>query len=139
MADKFLKMRAEVLGLHEVPPDLAPYVHMAASLFESECKRLARMMPDRRIGTAPHILLQSAALAIAHSRLAYSEGRADAGARFARDSRENMSAAWDTAMKESKARKDVRNEDDGYDAPAELPEMSPEELAAALKQLGAKS
>lgn len=136
MNSRFLKERAEVLGLHDVPPDLADYIHAAASLFEAERRRLARMMPDRRLETAPSILLQNAALSLAYSRLAYSEGRADAGARFARDSKENILEAHRLAKIESLAR--MTSAKDRYEDDDEDLQLSEAEYKQLLAAAGSK-
>lgn len=122
----YLKQRAAVLGLHDVPPDLEMYVTAAASFYEAESVRLAKMMPDRKVGTAPNLLIQNAALSLAYSRLAWSEGRVDAAIRYQRDAKENLLEAHKLAKMESEARRAVPQDDEEFGV---IPELTAEEYA----------
>jgi hypothetical protein len=125
---------AQVLGMHEPPQSILPYLTAACSFFESESRRLGKMMPDGRVGAAPMVLLQNAALSLVYSRLAVSEDRPDAGVRFSRDARENLKEAHALARLEYESRK----ESGMLDSPDALPELSDAEMAKLLEAAGDK-
>jgi hypothetical protein len=130
----YLKKQAAILGLHDIPPGTEEYISGAASFFVAESQRLAKMMPDGKVGTAPNLLLQNAALSLIHAKLAHSEGRIDAAIRYQRDCKENLLEAHKLAKMESEARIAV-NRDEG---PEDFPELTQEEYAQLVAAANAK-
>lgn len=98
-------MLARGLGLRDVSaPDLLPYLNDAAELAQHESARLARVVGGGECGTAPSVIVASAALQIAGSRYAFAKGDVVTGSRLADAARANLLAAHELCAREAQAR-----------------------------------
>ncbi len=96
---------ARKLGLRDVvAPDLLPYLADAAEFAEHECTRLAQVVGGGVCGTAPSVLVQTAALQVAGSRYAFAKGDLVTGSRLGDAARANLLSAHDLCAKEAAAR-----------------------------------
>lgn len=106
---------AQGLGLRDVSvPELLPYLNDAAELAEHECARLGQVVGGGTCGTAPSVIVASAALQIAGSRYAFAKGDVLTGSRLADAARANLLSAHELAAREAEAR---RNSESGGAAP----------------------
>src|SRR5690606_31655701 len=95
---------ARKLGLRDVSAaDLLPYLADAEELAEHECARLARVVGGGECGTAPSLLVQTAALQVAGSRYSFAQGDLVTGSRLGDAARANLLSAHDLAAKEATA------------------------------------
>lgn len=85
-------------------PELLPYLNDAAELAEHETARLAAVVGGGECGTAPSLLVASAALKTAGSRYAFAQGNLITGSRLADAARADLLAAHELAAREAKAR-----------------------------------
>ena len=102
---------ARGLGLREVSAaDFLPYLDDADELAEHECARLARVVGGGECGTAPSLIVASAALQTAGSRFAFAKGDLMTGSRLADAARANFMSAEDMCAREATARADRPDE-----------------------------
>lgn len=100
------------LGLRDVSaPDFLPYLPDAEELAEHECARLARFVGGGHCGTAPSVLVQTAALQVAGSRFAFARGDLSTGSRLGDAARANLLSAHDLCAREAEARRKANPED----------------------------
>lgn len=100
------------LGLRKVAESatFAPYMGAAEEFVSHHLAQLA-MQAGGQVGAAPSTMVASAALQLAASRWCFDKGAEtgdvawmQSGSRFANDSRQNLLAAYELAVREAKAR-----------------------------------
>ena len=101
------------LGLREVSAEaFLPYLEDAETFAEAECARLAALVG---CGFAPSSMVQSAALQLAASRLAFASGDLVTGSRLADASRANLLSAHDKCAEEAEAQAKARRKASPHD------------------------
>ena len=101
---------ASCLGLADLDPssDFAPYVQQAVDFAETQLARMAEVVGGGEVGPGPASMVQSAALALAASRMAYARGDVDAFAKaaiLADRSKQALMAAHEMCAREAAARR----------------------------------
>lgn len=121
-AARAAKLRAlQSLGLDPalVSPDLLPYLDRAEEWAEAEVARLAAHVGRGHTPPNVCVLIHSAALNLAASRLAFSRGELALASRLAAEMRQHVLAAHELTAKEAKSR------------PSELEGMTPAQATIA--------
>jgi hypothetical protein len=131
---------ARRLGLRDVSAlNLLPYLGDAEALSEHECARLARVVGGGQCGTAPAVIVASAALQIAGSRYAFARGELITGSRLADAARANLLSAHELAAREAQIRevtlKDIepRSEEPDVETSETKEELVSQAVASALR------
>lgn len=96
---------ASALGVETSDPQFREQLRRAEPFRRAQCSRLALLVGGGECGPAPSAEVASAALALAGSRVAYSNGDFALGARLATDARGHLLAAHELCAKEAVARK----------------------------------
>lgn len=102
----------------KVPNDLwQPYLDLAEQFRRHQCRELA-MQAGGRCGAAPSSMIASAAMQLAMSRYMFDKGAAEGDMGMVKmasgimnDSRQNLLAAYELAIREAKARADWEQSD----------------------------
>jgi hypothetical protein len=95
---------AHTLGVASDDPQWRTYLGQAEAFRRAQVRLLAETVGGGRCGPAPAALVASAALALAGSRLRYTQGLLLEGARLAADVRQHLLAAHELAAREAAAR-----------------------------------
>jgi hypothetical protein len=107
------------LGVSSKDPEWQSLLRKAEAFRRAQVRQLAETVGGGLCGPAPAALVSSAALALAGSRKAYSDGDTSLGARLAAESRQHLLAAHELCAREALARAGGRRSD-GTRVPAHL-------------------
>lgn len=95
---------AHTLGVSTDDPTWRTYLRQAEAFRRAQVRMLAQTVGGGMCGPAPAALVASAALALAASRYAYSQGDMVTGSRLSTEVRQNLLGAHELCAKEALAR-----------------------------------